>query len=283
MSTAAAADQISLVLLPSGSSSSSSHVSIDRSGRRRPQERQRTNDGRLEHMTVTSFVSIKGAPGVTTLACLVGATWPEGRKVMVAECDPSGGDLAARFQLSSREGWPALLAAARRSGTTIDIASHLQQLPGGLDVLVATRGLDALDASRSMDALLSHCRSSADSTWDVLIDLGRLAPDDRASAVWLEHSDMVVVCSRSDAASVVHIRERAPMLLERYPDRVRLAIVGAEIIRSRRSRSSPGSRCWRSCRLIRHLRLRLPVSGRVDAGCAARCWQPRRDGWPRRW
>jgi MinD-like ATPase involved in chromosome partitioning or flagellar assembly len=178
-------------------------------------------------MTVTSFVSTKGAPGVTTLACLVGATWPEGRKVMVAECDPSGGDLAARFELSSREGWPALLAAARRSGTDVDIASHLQQLPGGLNVLVATRGLDALDASRSMNALLSNSRSSSDSAWDVLIDLGRLAPDDRASAVWLEHSEMVVVCSRSDVASVVHIRERAPMLLERYPDRVRLAMVGA--------------------------------------------------------
>lgn len=177
-------------------------------------------------MTVTSFVSIKGAPGVTTLACLVGATWPEGRKVMVAECDPSGGDLAARFQLSSREGWPALLAAARRSGVDIDIESHLQQLPGGLDVLVATRGLDALDASRSMNALLSNSRSSSDNSWDVLIDLGRLAPDDRASAVWLEHSDMVVVCSRADVASVVHIRERAPLLLERYPGRVGLAIVG---------------------------------------------------------
>jgi MinD-like ATPase involved in chromosome partitioning or flagellar assembly len=177
-------------------------------------------------MTVTSFVSIKGAPGVTTLACLVGATWPEERKVMVAECDPSGGDLAARFELSSREGWPALLAAARRSGTDVDVVPHLQQLPGGLDVLVATRGLDALDASRSMNALLSNSRSSSDNTWDVLIDLGRLAPDDRASAVWLEHSDVVVVCSRSDAASVMHIRERAPILLERYPGRVRLAIVG---------------------------------------------------------
>ncbi len=178
-------------------------------------------------MTVTSFVSIKGAPGVTTLACLVGASWPEGRKVMVAECDPSGGDLAARFELSSREGWPALLAAARRSGTEADIASHLQQLPGGLDVLVATRGLDVLDASRSMNALLSNSRSASEHAWDVLIDLGRLAPDDRASAAWLEHSDVVVVCSRSDAASVVRIRERAPVLLERYPDRVCLAIVGS--------------------------------------------------------
>ena len=178
-------------------------------------------------MTVSSFVSIKGAPGVTTLACLVGASWPEGRKVMVAECDQSGGDLAARFQLSSREGWPAFLAAARRSGTDVDIESHLQQLPGGLDVLVATRGLDALDASRSMNALLSNSGSSSQGTWDVLIDLGRLAPDDRASAVWLEHSDMVVVCSRSDAASVVHIRERASLLLERYPDRIGLAMVGS--------------------------------------------------------
>lgn len=45
--------------------------------------------------------------------------------------------------------------------------------------------------------------------------------------MWLEHSDMVVVCSRSDAASVVHIRERASLLLERYPDRIGLAMVGS--------------------------------------------------------
>ena len=53
-------------------------------------------------MTIVSFSSLKGAPGVTTLSRLVGATWPEGRKVMLLECDASGGDLAARFQLSAR-------------------------------------------------------------------------------------------------------------------------------------------------------------------------------------
>ena len=106
-------------------------------------------------MTIVTFASVKGAPGVTTLACLVGATWPEQRKVMVVECDPSGGDLAARFQLSSRDGWPSFNAAARRGGADIAIEPHLQQLPGGLDVLVGTRGLESDEATESMIALLS--------------------------------------------------------------------------------------------------------------------------------
>jgi hypothetical protein len=176
-------------------------------------------------MTVVSFISIKGAPGVTTLACLVGATWPEERKVMVAECDPSGGDLAGRFQLSAREGWPSLVAAARRTGSEVSIASHLQKLPGGLDVLVAARATDATEAAASMSTLLTGTLSSPDGPWDVLLDLGRLAPGDRASAAWLEHSDAVLVCVRSDAASVLHVRDRSTLLLDQYPGRVGLAVV----------------------------------------------------------
>ena len=65
-------------------------------------------------MTIVSICSIKGAPGVTTLACLIGATWPVHRCVLVAEADVSGGDLAARFSLSSRRGWTTLSASIRR-------------------------------------------------------------------------------------------------------------------------------------------------------------------------
>jgi MinD-like ATPase involved in chromosome partitioning or flagellar assembly len=176
-------------------------------------------------MTVVSFMSIKGAPGVTTLACLVGATWPEERKVLVAECDQSGGDLAARFQLSSKEGWLSLVAAARRTGNGVNIRDHLQQLPGGLDVLIATRAVDAYEASASMTAFLSRVSSSPDGPWDVLIDVGRLALGDQASAAWLGHSDAVVVCSRSDAASVVQVRDRATLLLDQFAGRVGLALV----------------------------------------------------------
>ena len=48
-------------------------------------------------MTVVAFGSVKGAPGVTTLACLVAAAWPPDRAVMVVECDASGGDWRRAF------------------------------------------------------------------------------------------------------------------------------------------------------------------------------------------
>ncbi len=174
-------------------------------------------------MTIVGFVSVKGAPGVTTTVCLVGSTWQEERKVMVVEGDPSGGDLAARFQLSSRVGWPSLDATARRAGAGVALEPHLQQLPGGLDVLVGTRGLGNDDA-RSMSAFLSSVGCSPDGPWDVLVDLGRLVPG--GSAGWIEQCGGVVVCARGDAASLVQVRDKAPTILERSRGEVWLAIVG---------------------------------------------------------
>jgi hypothetical protein len=177
-------------------------------------------------MTIAAFASLKGAPGVTTLACLVGAGWPQQRKVMVVECDPSGGDLAARFRLSSRVGWPSLISSARRSGwSEISVGSHLQQLPGGLDVLVGTTGMEPSESKRAMAALLSGANSSLDGPWDVLVDLGRLLPDDLGSRAWLDHCDAVVIGLRSDAASVVQVREKA-IMVARWTDRLGLAILG---------------------------------------------------------
>ena len=91
-------------------------------------------------MRVVTFVSVKGAPGVTTLACLVAATWPDHRRVAVVEADPFGGDLAARFRLSTTLGWSSYLTASRRSEGEVPLSPHLQALPGGLDVLVRPDG-----------------------------------------------------------------------------------------------------------------------------------------------
>jgi hypothetical protein len=177
-------------------------------------------------MTIVSFASIKGAPGMTTLACLVGATWPEGRKVMVVECDPSGGDLAARFRLSSRIGWPSLISAARRSEPDTLVESHLQQLPGGLDVLIGTRGNQSSDTDRTMVTALAAASSSSEGPWDVLVDLGRLFQGDSTAANWLDVSDVVVIGLRSDAASVMQVRERRVATLSQWHDRLALVTIG---------------------------------------------------------
>ena len=177
-------------------------------------------------MTVIAFASIKGAPGMTTLACLVGATWPEKRKVMIVECDPSGGDLAARFRLSSRIGWPSLVSAARRSEPDILIESHLQQLPGGLDVLIGTAGRETTSGERTMVSVLAGTSSSSGGPWDVLVDLGRLLPGDSAAANWMDVADAVVIGLRNDAASVIQVRERRMAHLSTWDDRLYLVAMG---------------------------------------------------------
>jgi len=177
-------------------------------------------------MTIVAFASIKGAPGMTTLACLVGATWPEGRKVMVVECDPSGGDLAARFRLSSRIGWPSLISAARRSEPDTPIESHLQQLPGGLDVLIGTTGRESSDTDVDMVTVLAAASSSSEGPWDVLVDLGRLLPMASSATNWLDISDVVVIGLRGDAASVMQVRERRETRLSQWGDRLALVVVG---------------------------------------------------------
>ena len=46
-------------------------------------------------MGLLSVVSAKGSPGATTTALLLGALWP--RPTVLAECDPSGSDVAWRM------------------------------------------------------------------------------------------------------------------------------------------------------------------------------------------
>ena len=182
---------------------------------------------RRASMTIVSFASLKGAPGVTTLAWLVGATWPEERKVMVVECDPSGGDLAARFRLSSRDGW-AVVQCCRppwgrngRHRIPPAAASGRTRSPGRNQGTGCRARLTG-----AILAFLSTILTSPDGPWDVLVDLGRLVPRELGSLVWIEHSDSVVICTRGDAASAVHVRDKVPAVQDRCRGRVGLEIVG---------------------------------------------------------
>ena len=46
---------------------------------------------------IVVVASIKGAPGVTTTATALAESWPSGRRILLVEVDPFGGDLAAWF------------------------------------------------------------------------------------------------------------------------------------------------------------------------------------------
>lgn len=179
-------------------------------------------------MTVVALCSVKGSPGVTTTACLLGAAWPGSGRVVLVEADPSGGDCAARFGLSARVGWTSLSAATRRGGAPLVLESHLQVLPGGLPVLVGARG-DERRSPASDEGMVVRPDGAAGSRPDpglTLVDLGRWTADDPVTQAWMEIADTTLVLVRGDRASAVTLRDRCDRLLAQSGDRLGLVSVG---------------------------------------------------------
>ena len=88
-------------------------------------------------MALIAVAADKGAPGVTTTAISLAAVWP--RRVVLAELDPFGGDVAYRLRgprgvpLSPETGVLSLALAVRRGAAPEAIFEHVQQLDGGLE------------------------------------------------------------------------------------------------------------------------------------------------------
>lgn len=179
-------------------------------------------------MTLVTFASIKGSPGVTTLACLVGACWPTGRRAIVAECDSDGGDLASRFSLSTRTGWQSLALAARRGDGVRSIDDHVQNLPGGLEVLVGSQGGGSDGAGRGVgqEAASVVLEVAQGERTDVIVDLGRLHLGLPETQMWLGLSTSICILLGSDATSIGHARDRARALRELCGGRLWFAVIG---------------------------------------------------------
>ena len=183
-------------------------------------------------MSLITFTSAKGSPGVTTLACVVAAVWPEGRRALVAECDPAGSDIGAWFDLRRDTGLVSLATSIAHNGRANQLPvtggsrldPHLQALPGGLEVLT---GITGPDQRGLLDGLLPGvCAALAESSSDVICDAGRLVPEPNAtmSAVFSSASAAVLVL-RDDARSLDHALGAVTILRE-LTDEVVVAIIG---------------------------------------------------------
>jgi hypothetical protein len=183
-------------------------------------------------MALIAVAADKGAPGVTTTAVALGAVWP--RPVLLAECDPSGGDLLYRLpaaggaRLDSRRGLLSLAVAARRGLQPGQVWEHAQKLHGGLDVLV---GVAAAEQGAGLELLWDPVGRvlAALPQADVIADCGRLGVDGPVYDL-LAQASSIALLSGASLAEVVRLRERAASVAAALQRRGRARVVTDVVI-----------------------------------------------------
>lgn len=169
-------------------------------------------------MAVLGFGSVRSC-GVTTTVAALAATWPEGRRNIVLELDPSGGTLAAACGLRAEPGLVSLATASRRRVEPDALWTHSQQLPSDTAAVVgppsATQAQRALDLLGGLFAQLGHVDA------DVLADCGRLDPNSPARVVF-HHAAVRVLLTRPQLPDLHHL---ASWLEAEPPDTARPTVV----------------------------------------------------------
>lgn len=187
-------------------------------------------------MALVAVASAKGSPGATTTALVLGALWP--RPVLVAECDPIGGDIASRMPaaeggvLDPERGLVSLSAAGRKSLHPDLVLQHAQTVVGGLDVLAGVRVPEQAVALNQQWAQFGPLFAGLEAR-DVIVDLGRIGATTPQIALLESASDVLLVVD-TQPSSVMHMRERLRAIANRFeaPRGPRLhVVVVAEIKR----------------------------------------------------
>lgn len=146
-----------------------------------------------------SLLAVCEAPGTsssTTTALVLASSMPAGQAVVCAECDPTGGDLAAWCGLSETPGWATAAAAGDRSWSGLQ--THLQKLPSGLSVLCApTRGGQARVVIREAANRFAPVLRSMSEVITVA-DCGRVGEE---PSPWLRSAQLVLLVVRQSSAS----------------------------------------------------------------------------------
>ena len=169
-------------------------------------------------MSLIGVFSLKGAPGVTTTAMALSATWLGWQRGLVADLDASGGDLGPRFGLATEPPAPGLgtlAAEAQRHGPDPELVwRHAVALTEGVEVLVAPTC-----PARSHATLRALARTylegfravGADRDTVVIADFGRLTPGNPALA-FAALAEVNVLVARPRVNDLLHVAAVAPEL-----------------------------------------------------------------------
>ena len=209
-----------------------------------------------------SFVSAKGAPGVTTAITAIGGIWPG--DVVVADLDPSGGDFGFRHRVvgggpvEPERGLLSMAAAARRGMlAATEVHEHVQQLDGGLEIIAGVSRPEQITGIGPVWPVLGN--TLRDMPADVLADCGRATPGTPVMPI-LAASDAVVFVVQPTVESYAHLRERVRWLVEP----LRIGQAGAVPVGIVLVTSSSDAKVGRDLdRLLQSEQLQVSVLGRI--------------------
>lgn len=165
-------------------------------------------------MSLYSFVSAKGSPGVSLAVTTLTSLWSQ--PAVAADLDPVGGDLALRHRAPG--GMPlnedlglVSLGAALRGGQPGELDQHLQPTEDGLEVLTGVNSPGQVHGLGTSWPHIATALRTHDA--DVLADCGRFTPGTPVMPV-IEASSAVVFIARSDLEGLAHLRHRLGALQE---------------------------------------------------------------------
>lgn len=147
-------------------------------------------------MSLVAVGSSRGAPGATTLALALAATWPSSRQVMVWEADADGGVLAARYKLGDQPGLATIAATVRQGRLSREqLWQHTQQLPGGTAVIVGGESADQSHVVLNDVGVKLAGWLQQHPSLDVIADVGRVSPSSPAVQI-AEAADVSLMVAR---------------------------------------------------------------------------------------
>lgn len=184
-------------------------------------------------MSLYALVSPGGAAGVTTTALALTLTWP--RPVILAECDPAGGDIVAGLFAGHLTVPRGLLDVAYEAGRGSVALSG--GVGGQLAALDAARGrmflaglTDPRQAPGLAPAWPAIAAVLAAQSCDVIADCGRLDAGNGRPASVLAAAALVAVVMRPTMRQIANAAPRMQMLADLLGglERVGLLIVGGK-------------------------------------------------------
>ncbi|MDA8287376.1 MAG: hypothetical protein M0014_02790 [Actinomycetota bacterium] len=168
-----------------------------------------------------SVCSLKGSPGVTTVAAGLALTWP-GDDRFIAECDPSGGDLGswARVPTQSTKGVGPLIRAVAQSSARPDLNDFIVDVYDWQGSAQQGRGLPVLLGLDNPD----HVSGDPEGNWNrvaraivthpgvVIADAGRVQPAAQTQRELIARSAVVLVVVQPSIEQARYARARLPLL-----------------------------------------------------------------------